>query len=114
MARERNGTLLERNGKLYVSFRFRDENGKQRDLRHVAESDARKKLKELLKDSESLLAKQLDSANMTFHELADYYIKNYLHKAIYIGDKKVSGVHGVTERFVRNQTFTGSILAIAN
>ncbi len=99
MGRERTGTILERNGKIYARIRFKDENGKQRDLWRIAVSkaDARKKLKKLLKDSEQLSAKELDSANMTFEQLADYYIKNYLNKAIYVGDKKVSGVRGVTE-----------------
>jgi integrase len=99
MGRERKGTILERNNKIYARVRFKDENGKQRDLWRVAENkaDARKKIKELVKESESLSAKELDSANMTLNELADYYIKNYLHKAVYIGDKKVSGVRGVTE-----------------
>lgn len=99
MGRERKGTILEKNGKFYARIRFKDENGKQRDLWRVTESksDARKKLKELLKETELLSAKELDSANMTLNELADYYIKNYLHKAVYIGDKKVSGVRGVTE-----------------
>jgi integrase len=97
MGRERKGTILERKGRIYARVRFKDENGKQRDLWRVAvsKSDARKKLKGLLKDSEQLSAKELDSANMTFEQLADYYIKNYLQEAVYVGDKKVSGVRGV-------------------
>lgn len=99
MSRERTGTILERNGKFLARVRFKDENGKIRDLSRVAnsKSDARKKLNELLKISEQFSAKELDSANMTFGQLADYYIKNYLHKAVYVGEKKVSGVRGVTE-----------------
>lgn len=34
---------------------------------------------------------------MTFAELADHYIKNYLQPVVYVGDKKVSGIRGVEE-----------------
>jgi integrase len=97
MGRERKGTILERNGKIYARVRFKDENGKLRDLWRKAESksDARKKLKQLVKESEELSAIELDSANMTLAELAEHYIKNYLQEAVYVGDKKVSGVRGV-------------------
>lgn len=99
MARERKGTVLKRNGKIYARVRFKDDTGKQRDLWRIADSkvDANKKLKELLKEIEGKTAKEIDAANMTLSDLADYYIKNYLHEAVYIGDKKVSGVRGVTE-----------------
>lgn len=97
MGRERKGSILERNGKIYARIRFKDENGKSRDLWKVAESksDAKKKLKQLIRDSEELSSKELDSANMTLAELADHYITNYLQPAVYVGGKKVSGVRGV-------------------
>lgn len=99
MGRERKGTILETKGKIYARVRFKDENGKQRDIWRVAESkaEARAKLKELLKQTETLSAKQLDAVNITVRELADYYCKNYLHKAVYVGEKKVSGVRGLKE-----------------
>jgi integrase len=101
MGRERKGSIIEKRGKIYARVRFKDENGKSRDLWRAAESksDARKKIKELVKEIESLSAKQLDSVNMTLQELADYYTKNYLHEAVYIGEKKVSGVRGVKEAY---------------
>jgi integrase len=34
---------------------------------------------------------------MTLKELSEYYRKNYLHKAVYVGDRKVSGVRGLDE-----------------
>jgi integrase len=97
MGRDRTGSILERKGKIYARIRFKDENGKQRDLWRVAESktDARKKLKQLIRDSEELCAKELDSANMTLTELAEHYITNYLQPAVYVSGKKVSGVRGV-------------------
>ena len=66
-----------------------------------SKAEAKKKLKELLKEVEEKTAKEIDSANMTLSDLADYYSKNYLREAVYIGDKKVSGVRGVTESFMR-------------
>jgi integrase len=97
MGRERKGTIIQKNGKIYARVRFKDETGKQRDFWRVAESKsiARHIIKELIKQSETLSAKQLDTANKTFAELADHYIKNYLQEAVYVGDRKVSGVRGV-------------------
>lgn len=97
MGRERTGSIVEKKGKIYARVRFRDENGKLRDLMKVADSkaDAKVKLKELLKQSETLSAKQLDAVKMTLRELAEFYRKNYLHKAVYVGEKKVSGVRGL-------------------
>jgi len=99
MARERTGTVLKRNGKIYARVRFKDDAGKLRDLWRIADSkaDANKKLKELLKEIDGKTAKEIDATNMMLSDLADYYVKNYLHEAVYIGEKKVSGVRGVTE-----------------
>src|SRR5215213_7159565 len=97
MSRERTGTIIEKNGKFLARVRFKDENGKQRDISRVAETkaEARKKLRALLTEIETLSAKQFDSLNMTFAELSSHYIKNYLQEAVYVGGKKVSGVRGV-------------------
>jgi integrase len=94
MSRERTGTILERNGKTYARLRFKDENGKLKDLWRLATSkaDARKKLKELLNLVENSTAKELDAVNMTVSELLAHYKEKYLHQAIYVGETKVSGV----------------------
>ena len=97
MPRERKGSILNRDGKLYARVQFTDENGKRRDITRKAESrtHARQIIRQLLKEIESSTAKQLDAVNMTFSELAEHYIKNYLHQATYVGDKKVSGVRSL-------------------
>ncbi len=97
MARERKGSIIERNGKLYARVRFKDENGKQRDLWRAAadRKQARLLIKQLLKEVENSTPQQLDALNMTFAELADYFTKNYLHAAVYVGDRKVSGVRSL-------------------
>ncbi|MCA1626007.1 MAG: site-specific integrase [Acidobacteria bacterium] len=97
MGRERKGTILRKNGKFYARVRFKDENGKVRDLWKKADSQqqAKEVLKNLLRQTEEMTANQLDTANMTLAELAEHYIKNYLQEAVYVGNKKVSGVRGV-------------------
>lgn len=103
MSRERKGSILERDGKIYARIQFTDENGKRRDLWRRVESraEARKKIKELVKDSESKTAKELDATNLTFADLANHYLEHYLQPAVYVGDKKVSGVRSlVTARTV--------------
>lgn len=99
MGRERKGSIIEKNGKIYARIRFKDENGKTRELWKSANSkgEAKQKLKEILNQSESLSGKQFDALNMTLNDLASFYRKNYLHQAVYVGQKKVSGVRGLTE-----------------
>jgi ribosomal protein S12 methylthiotransferase accessory factor YcaO len=97
VARERTGQIVERDGKLYARVRFKDDSGKQRDLWRKADNrtHAKQLRRELLKAIENMTAKQFDALNLTLEQLANHYIKNYLHEAVYIGDKKVSGVRGV-------------------
>lgn len=99
MSRERTGQIIERKGKIYARVRFKDDSGKARDFWRTAESkaDAKIKLKDLLKEVEGKTAKELDAANMTLAQLADYYKENYLQEAVYVGEKKVSGVRGREE-----------------
>lgn len=103
MSRERKGSILERDGKIYARVQFTDDDGKRRDLWRRAESrsDARKKIKELVKDSENKTTKEMDAANMSFADLAKHYLEHYLQAAVYVSDKKVSGVRSlVTARTV--------------
>ncbi|HEY0323710.1 MAG TPA: tyrosine-type recombinase/integrase [Pyrinomonadaceae bacterium] len=103
MARERKGSIVNQDGKLYARVQFTDENGKRRDITRKAENrtHARQIIRQFLKEIESSTPKQLDAAQMTFAELASHYIQTYLHEAVYVGDKKVSGVRSlVTARSV--------------
>jgi integrase len=97
MARERKGSIVKRDGKIYGRVQFIDENGKKRDLWRKADNQkhAKEIIKNLLKETEEVTAKQIDGLNMTLAELAEHYIKNYLQEAVYVGHKKVSGVRGV-------------------
>lgn len=97
MARQKTGSTVTKNGKLYARVQFVDESGRKRDLWRTASSkkDAKEKIKELLKDSESKTAKELDASRMTFNHLADFYEETYLHEAIYINERKVSGLRNI-------------------
>jgi integrase len=97
MPRERKGSIVTKDGKLYARVRFKDENGKQRDIWRKAESraDARKLTRQLLREIEASTPKQLDAANMTFADLTNHYLEHYLQPAVYVGDKKVSGVRSI-------------------
>ena len=100
MAKERTGyTYADSGGRWYARVTFTNEQGKRRDIKRSAESDkeAKKILKGLLRELEDRGERSLEAEKMTFAELADYYIKNYLHEAVYVGERKVSGVRGRKE-----------------
>ena len=97
MARERKGTITERNGKLYARVQFTDETGTRRDLWRKAENrtHARELIRQMLKEIENSTATSLDAANMTFAELADRFIAECLKPAVYVHGRKVEGVRSV-------------------
>jgi integrase len=109
MPRERKGSVVERDGKIYARIRFKDDSGKSRDFWRRVDSrkDARTVIRQMLKEVEDSNAKRLDAASMTFAELADHYIKNYLHEAVYVGEMKVSGVRGVVEALAEVKPLIG-------
>jgi integrase len=100
MAKERTGyTYKDSSGRWYARVTFTNKQGLRRDIKRSAENEkaAKKILKSLLDELEDKGERSLENQNMTFAELADYYIANYLHEAIYVGDMKVSGVRGRVE-----------------
>ena len=97
MARERTGSIVNRGGTLYARVRFKDENGKTRDISRRAESrtHARQIIREILREVENSSASILDAAHMTFDELADRFIHECLKPAVYVHGRKVEGVRSV-------------------
>jgi integrase len=97
MARERKGTITNRDGKLYARVQFKDETGKRRDLWRRAESKAhaRQLIRELLREIENSTAVTLDAANMTFEDLTAYFESHHLQPAQYVDGRKVSGVRSL-------------------
>jgi integrase len=100
MAKERTGyTYKDSSGRWYARVTFTNKQGTRRDIKRSAENEkaAKKILQSLLDELEDKGERSLEHQNMTFAELADYYITNYLHEAVYVGDMKVSGVRGRVE-----------------
>ena len=75
MARPKTGSIITKNGKLYARICFVDETGKKRDLWKSVSSkaEAKKKIKELIKENENKSSKELDASRM---EIVNY--KNFL------------------------------------
>lgn len=97
MARERTGSIVNRGGTLYARVRFKDENGKTRDISRRAESrtHARQIIREILREVEDSSASVLDAAQMTFAELADFFTQECLKPAVYVQGRKIEGVRSV-------------------
>src|SRR4051812_40842594 len=97
MPRQKTGSIITKNGKLYARIRFIDDSGKKRDLWKSVSSkaEAKKKIKELIKENENKSSKELDASRMTFNQLVDYYQSTYLHEAIYINERKISGLRDI-------------------
>jgi len=55
MSRHKSGSIVTKNNKIYARLRFVDEVGKKRDIWRIVSSrvEAKKKLRELIKDSET-------------------------------------------------------------
>ncbi|HEY0324089.1 MAG TPA: tyrosine-type recombinase/integrase [Pyrinomonadaceae bacterium] len=100
MAKERTGyTYQDSKGRWYARITFTNEQGVRRDIKRSAKDEkaAIKALKTLVRELEDNGERSLENANMNFAELAEHYIKNYLHEAVYVGEMKVSGVRGRLE-----------------
>ena len=97
MSRERKGSIIERDKKLYARVQFTDENGRKRDLWRKAESrtHAKEIIKRLLREVEGAGAQAVDAARMTFDQLAGYYLENFLIEANYSNGIKVSGLRSL-------------------
>src|SRR5437899_680465 len=97
MSRERNGSIVERNGKVYARLQFIGSDGRKRDRWRRANSrtHAREVVKQLLKDLAECGESQIDAARMTFNDLCDYYGTHYLMPAQYVSGRKVCGLRSV-------------------
>lgn len=81
MARERKGSMVKRDAKIYARVKFADENGKRRDLWRKTSSSthARQLVRQLLNGIENTTAKQLDSSRMTFADASLKHKKSSPH-----------------------------------
>jgi integrase len=97
MEKRKVGSIVKKDGKLYARVRFTDDSGKKRDIWRSAsnQKDAKEKIKSLIEESKDKTSKELDATQMTFNHLADWYSDNYLHEAIYINERKISGIRNI-------------------
>lgn len=81
----------------YARLTITDTNGKRRNLKKRAssEAEARKKLRILTQQIEEEGSKGVDFAKLTFNYLADYYERHYLKPAEYVEGRKISGLRDV-------------------
>lgn len=94
MARERKGYTYQEEGRWYARLTHTDERGKRRNIKRRAETKTHAKeiLKQLQREIEDHGGQSLDSAQIIFKELADYYEKTYLIPPEYVGGRKVTGL----------------------
>lgn len=97
MEKKSKGSIVTKNGNLYARIRFTDESGKKRDIWKAATSkkDAKEKIKALIETAESKTSQELDAVNTTFNQLAKFYEETYLHEAIYVNERKISGIRNI-------------------
>jgi integrase len=101
MARMRTGSAVlrkfKKNNKVtkvwYARITYIEEGRrKQRWRRAESKTDAKEIAKQLLRELDDHGGKTLDSAQMTFVQLADYFKTNYIISAQYANDRKVAGM----------------------
>jgi integrase len=98
MPKERTGSIVERDGRIYVRVSYTDAAGKKRELmrRAADRTDARKIIKQLLGTLDQSGARGIDGERMTFAELADIFRERRLIPARYVGEgdaaKKAAGM----------------------
>lgn len=84
----------ERESCWYARATVTDEQGKRRNLkkRAASKTEAETKLKQLVRQIDDEGSKVADINQLTFTDLADFYAKRYLHEAVYVDGRKISGL----------------------
>jgi integrase len=92
--RSHDGSIRERDGKLYARIQFIGEDGKPRSKERIARNrkHARELIKQMRKEHETGGEALLDANRMTFAVLAREYEKNKLVPAVIVDGKKVAGM----------------------
>lgn len=100
----RTGSVWTNRGKPYARVTYIDEFGKRRDVRRraLSRTHARQMIKELLREIEEQGESSLDTARLTFAQLAKHYKDRYVTPARYIESRKVAGLrsHAEVKRIV--------------
>lgn len=109
-SRQPDGTIRRASGRhegLWIARkRYRDSSGVCREKKRLAPShrEAKDALAAIRAEiSDELRAHSRDSRGRTFKELADFYEREYLKPAVYLGDRKVAGMRSHEEvRYLLN------------
>jgi integrase len=94
MPKERTGYVFQDEQKRWFArLTYTDEAGVRRNVKRRAENKtaAKETLKQLIRELEDHGERAIESTQMTFAELADYYEDRYLGPAQYLEGRKVSG-----------------------
>jgi integrase len=97
MAKERTGYVFQNNNKWYARITFTDLSGKRRNIKRTAgsELEAKKILKNVLRELENEGEQSFDATNITFTNLANHYEKHFCQPAVYVNNRKISGLRDV-------------------
>jgi integrase len=93
LMKQRTGYTFQRNGQWFGRVTYTDQSGKRRNLQRKARNitEAKELVKDLIRQIDSGGEKVIESERMLVSELLDYFKKNYLIQAVYVGDRKVAG-----------------------
>lgn len=94
MSRERKGSIVERDRKIYARVQFLGIDGRKRDVWRKADNrtHARELIKRLLREIDEHGEKPVDAAKMSFADLCEYYRQRYCKPASYVDGRKVDGL----------------------
>jgi len=98
MPKERTGYIgKDKQGKWFARVTLTGTNGKRRNVarRAASKPEARRILKEMVRQIEGDGEKVIETARLTFNDLADFYAGKYLKAAEYRHERKVSGLRAL-------------------
>ncbi len=97
VSKDRRGSIVQRDGKLYARVQLTGEGGRQRDLWRKAESRARAReiIRELLGGIGPNGTSAFDNSKLTFADSCDYHRDNHLTEARYVSGIKASGLRSL-------------------
>lgn len=95
--RERKGSVIEKNGRIYARFTFTDSTGRRRDLTRRAENrtHARQILRRLESELGQMGERAIEADHIPFEKLAQVYAEKRIIPARYVGERKVAGLRSV-------------------
>ena len=92
--KERTGYVFESKGSWFARITLTDNTGKRRNTKRTAKSksDAKEILKQLIRQLDDEGVKVIDTWNVTFNNLADYYDTHHLKPAKFVDNTKIEGL----------------------